>query len=213
MSTKLSKKTAALLVSALLTGCAAHTTVTGTWQEPRTVRAPFGNVLVVGVSPTSRQRRSFEQALVDLISKGSTKASASIKVAGSKQPLTPENLSAMVKTTGADAVLVTRLASRRVSLEEGESRMRVKTQQPSSLGDMSGIVDLFSTEYKEYEEPGALSARSTAVLTSSLFEAADGQRLVYAIETRAEFEEGKDDVIAQVTTAIAAQLRRDGLIR
>jgi hypothetical protein len=202
---------AALL--ALLGACAAHTRVSSTWHEPRTARAPFTHVLVVGVSPTSRMRRSFEQALVDLIAAGGTQASASIRVAGSKEPLTQDTVASMVKKAGADAVLVTRLASRKVALEEDPGRVGVKTQQPSSLGDVSGIVELFSTEYHEYEEPGALSARSTATLESSLYEANNGGRLVYSLVTRAEFEEGTDDVIAEVTTAMARQLRHDGLIR
>jgi hypothetical protein len=198
---------------ALLSGCGAQTSVTSTWHEPRTVQAPFGHVLVVGVSPSSRTRRSFEQALTALIAKGDMKATASITAAPSKTPLTRDALATLVRESGADAVLVTRLASRKVSLEEGPGRVGVKTQRPSSLGDVSGIVELFSTSYQEYEEPGALSARSTATLESSLYQANDGGHLVYTLVTQTAFEEGKDDVIAEVTTAIARQLRRDGLIR
>lgn len=204
--------TATLLV-ALLAGCGARTSVTGEWQEPRSAKAPFTNVLVVGISPTSQSRRSFETALVQLIAADGTKASASITVGGAKQPLTPETITEMVRKTGADAVLVTRLASRKVSLKEGETRVGVKTQQPSSLGDISSPGDLFSTTYNEYEEPGELSARSSADLETSLYEATDGERLVYTLKIKAKFDEGKDDVIAEVTTAIASQLRREHLIR
>lgn len=204
---------AALLI-ALIAACGARTSVTGNWQEPRSAAAPFAHVLVVGVSPASRTRRSFEEALTGLIAAGGgTKATASIRAGKATQPLTQDTVNAMVRASGADAVLVTRLASRRVALEEGETRVGVKTERPSSLRDGPGLVELFSQTYHEYEEPGEISTRSKVVLESSLYEADDGSRLVYTMLTSAEFEEGKDDVIADVTTAIARQLRRDGLIR
>jgi hypothetical protein len=204
---------AATLLLALLTGCGARTSVMGEWQEPRATAIPFDNVLVVGISPTSKSRRSFEQALVPLIAAGGTKALASIVLGGSKQPLTPEHVQQMVRDTGADAVLITRIVSRRVKLEESAERVGVKTRQPSSLKDVPGVVDLFRTDYQEYEEPGELTARAKATLASSLYAAADGERLVYTIETTVKFDEEKDDPIAAVTEAIARQLRREGLIR
>lgn len=201
------------LLLAMLIGCGARTSVTGTWAEQNNALAPFNHVLVVGISPNSRLRRSFEEALTDLISTRGTKASASIRVGRATQPLTQDALTAMVRTSGADAVLVTRLASRRVALEESPSRVGVKTHRPSSLSDGPGLVELFSQTYSEYEEPGELTTRSKAVLESSLYRATDGGKLVYTLLTKAEFEEGKDDVVADVTSAIAGQLRRDGLIR
>lgn len=204
--------TAAVLLT-LLAACGARTSVTGEWQEPRTTAIPFDNILVVGISPTSKTRRSFEQALVPLIATGGTKASASITVGGSKKPLTPETLQQMVRETGSDAVLITRIVSRKVSLAESPDRVGVKTQQPSSLGDVTGVVALFQTSYNEYEEPGELSAKAKATLVSSLYEAADGERLVYTVETTVKFDEEKDDPVAAVTQAIAARLRHERLIR
>lgn len=199
---------------ALVAACGTRTSVTGTWDEPRSSAVPFEHVLVVAVSPNSRLRRSFEQAMADLIAtgKGST-ASASISMGKATQPLTRDTISAMVRASGADAVLVTRLASRRVALEEGETRVGVKTQRPSSLSDGPGLVNLFSQTYHEYEEPGEISARSDAVLESSIYAAEDGGRLVYTLTTKAEFDEGQDDVVANITTAIVRQLRRERLIR
>jgi hypothetical protein len=203
----------ATLLIALLAGCGTRTSVTSSWQEPVTTKVPFEHVLVVAVSPNSRLRRSFEQALTDLLTTRGTKASAAIVVGGAKKALDRDAVAEMVRSTGADAVLVTRLASRRVSLEEDPTRVGVKTERPASLSDGPGLVELFSQTYHEYEEPGEITARSKATLESSLYEAVDGGRLVYTLITKAEFEEGKDDVVADVTSAIARHLRRDGLIR
>lgn len=205
----------AIYVSAalLLAGCGARTSVTSDWQEPRSSLAPFTHPLVIGVSPNLRLRRSFETALAEAIAIGPTRASTAIASAGPNEPLTRQTVSEMIRATGADSVLVTRLVSRRVALDEDPGRVGVKVQRTSSQADAPGLIDLFSQTYNEYEEPGELTARSRAVLISELYEATEGGRLVYSITTTVEFTEGRDDFIGAVTTAIARQLRRDGLVR
>jgi hypothetical protein len=200
-------------VLALLGGCGARTSITSRWEEPRPAAIPFGHVLVVGVSENSRLRRSFEEALAVKLGTGGTRTTASVRAGNPTQTLDRDLVVAMVRSTGADAVLVTRLTSRKAKLEEGETRVGVKTSQVSSLSDGPGLIELFSQSYHEYEEPGELTARSRAILESTLYLAVDGGRLVYTLITKAEFEEGKDDVVGDVATAIARQLRSDGLVR
>ena len=118
----------------------------------------------------------------------------------------------MVKATGADAVLITRLVSRKVALKETASRTGTKEQRPN-LSDADSVADVFRQEYNDYEEPGELVTRSNAIVETSLYDAAEGGRRLYTITTKAEFVEGRDDVIAEVTSAIARQLRRDGITR
>lgn len=196
----------------LLAACGASTSVTSQWREPKATGIPFVHVLVVGISPDSRARRGFEQELSRLVNARGSRASASIVAGQATAPLTPESVAEMARSTGADAILITRIVNRKVALEEEEARVRVKTQQPGSLSGGPGLVELFSLSYNEYEEPGELSAKSTAVLESSLYEAGNGGRLVYSLTTTARFTEDRDDVIAAVASAIAGQLRRDGLI-
>ncbi|MCK6371375.1 MAG: hypothetical protein L6Q83_08655 [Gammaproteobacteria bacterium] len=200
-------------VLVLLAGCGARTSVSGNWEEPRSKAVPFGHVLVVGVSPNVRTRRSFEEAMVADIASSTTRASAAIRLGSPTAPLTAETVAGMVRASGADAVLVTRVATRRVALAEEPGRVGMKTSRPSSLGDGPGLVELFSQTYHEYEEPGEITTRSKAELESSVYHAVDGGQLVYTLRTRIRFEEGKDDVIGEVANAIARQLRRDGVIR
>lgn len=201
---------AALMLT--LAACGAQTAVTGGWQESRPT-VPFDHMLVVGISPNSRVRRSFEQALAQLISAGGTPATASIEIDDATRALTPDVVADMVRATGADAILVTRLASRKVAPKETPGHVGVKTEQVGSLSEGPGLVDLFSTTYNEYEEPGEFTAKSTVVLDTSVFRATDGGHLVYALVTKSSFRENRDDIVADVTSAIASQLRRDHVIR
>lgn len=201
----------ALGFGAGLGGCGAHTSVTGEWEEPRPASLPFNHLLVVGISPNSRVRRSFEVALKDAISSGTSRASASIQTAESAIQLSPEIVAGMVRATAADAVLITRLASRKVEAVESASRTEVKTQQPRSLNGNPDLLDIFSLEYTEYEEPGVMSAEATAIVETSVYEAGGPGRLLYVMTTTSEYREDRDDVIGEVANAIASQLRREGI--
>jgi hypothetical protein len=206
------KKAAQVMLLALLAACSTGTSVTGAWQGEKT-RTTYDHVLVVGVSANSRVRRSFEVALSELLRKGGTKATAAVQAADGATVPTAENVAALARSTGADAVLVTRLAARKIAAKESETRVGVKTQQPTNLNGGAGLVELFSLEYNEYEEPGELTAKSTVVVESSLYDQRQDGRLVYVVTTTAQYREDRDDVIASVTGAIAGQLRREGLVR
>lgn len=196
-----------------LVGCGASTAVSSAWEGPRTTVLPRRHLLVVGVSPNSRIRRSFEVELARLLGSTATQATPAVKVGAPAAPLDAASVGAMVRGTGADTVLVTRLVSRRVGLEESRGRVGVKTQVPANINDSPTLVDLFRLEYNEYEEPGEITAKSTAVVETSVYDARDGGRLFYRVTTTSEFDEERDDVIAEVAGAIARQLRRDGLVR
>ena len=205
--------TALPVLAFVLQSCGARTSVTGTWLEQPSGAVPFRHVLVIGVSPNSRVRRSFEIALAEELAARGGKASAAVQTPESRPQLAPQIVSSMVRSTGADAVLVTRLASRKVSAEETQGRVGVKTQRPMNLNGGAGLVELFSLDYQEYEEPGELRATSTAVVESSLYEADNSGRLIFTLTTTSEFREGRDDVIGDVAKAIATKLRREGLVR
>lgn len=199
--------------AAAVVACGARTSVSGDWAEGATRREPFSHVLVVGVSPNSRVRRSFEVALAEKLATRGGKATAAVQTAESRPQLTPDVIAAMVKSTGADAVAVTRVASRKVAPQETKTRTGVKTQHPANLNGGAGLVELFSLEYNEYEEPGELRAEATAVVETSVYEAAGAGRLVYSLTTTSAYREERDDVIGDVAAAIAAKLRREGLVR
>lgn len=202
-----------LLLAAALAGCGARTSVSGEWEGPRTTALPRQHLLVVGVSPNSRLRRGFEQELSRLVATPTTRATPSVQAGSPTAPLDAASVGAMVRSSGADTVLVTRLVSRRVGQSEEPGRVGVKTQMPGNINDAPGLVELFSMDYQEYEEPAEITTRSVATVETSVYEATDGGKLFYRISTTVEFDEERDDVIATVAAAIARQLKREGLVR
>ncbi|MCC7258241.1 MAG: hypothetical protein IT486_07700 [Gammaproteobacteria bacterium] len=202
-----------LAVGLVLAGCGTRTSVSGAWERDGAHPVPFGSVLVVGVSPNSRVRRSFELALVEAIATRDTKAFAAVQTAESQPELTRDIVASMVRSTGAEAVLVTRLASRKVAAAETAARTGVKARQPANLNGGVGLVELFSLEYHEYEEPGEFSAQATAIIETSVYDARNEGQILYTLTTTADYREDRDDVILDVTRAIAGKLRQEGLIR
>jgi hypothetical protein len=209
-----------LCSTAVLTimGCGTGTSATGTWREPRSANAPYAHVLVVGVSPNSRVRRSFEHQLTDAISTGSTRASASVFVASEigAGALSPQTVRAMVEKSGADAVLVTRLLGRTVTSGMSQERVDVKAGRTVTVIENPGVTEVYAANYSLTREPGELVAKSDAIIETSVYDVADNGRIVYVITTNTKFEEVDGDAIVDITgnmvDAIAARLRSDRLV-
>jgi hypothetical protein len=194
------------------------TSASGDWREPQTTNAPYDHVLVVGVTPSSRVRRSFEHQLSDAISTGSTKASASVFVASDirARDLSAETVKAMVEKSGADAVLVTRLLARTVTAGISQERVDVKPGETVTVIEEPGMTEIYAANYSLNLEPGELVAKSKATIESTLYDVADNGRIVYVINTNSKFEETDGDALVDITgdiaDAVADRLRSDRLI-
>lgn len=199
----------------LVGGCASGTHVRSTWHEPEGSRGPYSKVLVIGVSENVKRRRSFEEAMLGEIVSRQTKAWSSLRQMGAKQPLNRETLTPVVRSLGADAVIVTRLVSRKVTPSETAGRVELQSRQqaPSSLNDPNNLARLFTYEYHEHEEPGELRARSQVVVTTELYETNNDADLVYSMTVETTFTETEDDIMAALSTAIARRLRAENLVR
>jgi len=205
------KRTCQVLLLMLLAGCSTTTTVRGDWQGEPQVPA-FDHLLVLGVTPSTRVRRSFEVALAELLDSPRTRATAAIVAAGNADAPTAEGIRALAQAHGVDGVLVTRLVARKVAAHETASRMEVKVSRPTSLREGPGLIELFSQDYNEYEDPGEFTAQSTATTETSLYDLRRDDRLVYVVTTESKFQEDRDDIIADITRAIARQLGQAGLV-
>ena len=204
-----------VLLVLLAAGCMSSTNVRSTWHEPEGSRGPYGKILVIGVSDNAKRRRSFEESLLAEIASSQTRSWSSVRQMGAKQPVNRETLTPIVKTLGADAVLVTRLVSRKVLPTETESRTEIQSRQqaPSDLNNPDNIARLFTYQYHEHEEPGELRARSRVIVDTELYEANDGGKLVFSMTVDTTFTETDGDIMAEISTAIARRLRAENLIR
>ena len=96
---------AALLVA--LAGCASIS-VKNEWKDPNWAGPPVANVLVVGITKSETLRRIFEDRFVQQLQSASLTASVSYAQISSGAA-SNDQLRALIKSTGAQAVLTTRV--------------------------------------------------------------------------------------------------------
>jgi len=94
----------ALLVVALVMGCAAQSQMTDVWREPSIAANPIHNVLVVGLRKDPVRRRLWEDALVAGLRARGVTATPSYQQFAAAPPDT-EQVIAAVRSTAYDAVV------------------------------------------------------------------------------------------------------------
>ena len=209
---------ACLLLSA---ACTRPVTLESDWQPGARPSTPFRNVLVVAVSEDFDRRRVFENALVDELAAGGTKATPSSRTMRTTDVLNRDSVAALVKSTGADAVLVTRLVNQDVSVKEKRGGTVVKLDDYNndlSYGDPYAY-NVYSYDFTVTLEPSSLVIKRKASVTTDLFETGEG-RVLYTIlsdvrVTNSESLDQNTDVAVMDTLAadLAGRLRRDGAVR
>jgi hypothetical protein len=197
---------AAACAIVMLTGCST-TTIDSEWVADQAGARTYQKILVVGVSEDFDRRRSFENFVVNALQNSGNTAWPSSRLMESETPLDEEAIRATVNTSGADAILVTRLVDRSVTADEVDARTGLKTQRKEG-----GLVNLFRYDYNEYEEPAYIVAKNAATLSTELFEAGQGN-LVFKMESTTTDKESIHEVIEEASAAIVKRLRRDGLVR
>lgn len=215
-----------LLVVASITGCTRQVAVKGDWAEGVPRRGAFTNILVVGVSPDVNARCAFEQSMTGSLRSNGVKATTSCAAMGTKTPLTRENVELAVATTGADAVLATRLIDSSVQAKEGGSAdsrgggyykatdvgyANVYYGRYEGLGGFGAYG--VPVVYAEFETaPSVFSIAGTAHIGTNIFETG-GATMVYSLDTKAKNLQSRETALAAITPAIVEQLLKDGLIR
>ncbi len=209
---------------ALLAGCAGsnsnRTTAAGSWQGSQTANAPFTKVLVVAVAGDTDMRRDLEEQIARDISAAGGAAVSSITIEGN-QPhpaKTPENMTAMVKSAGADAVLVVRTAGETVGTGKTKDQAYVDIGPQLTIEASPDMTMVWASDYTIKQTGSELIAETDTPLDVLLYDVADNNRPVYRIAVESKYaDEGRGDpdwvISGRAATAITGKLRGAGLIR
>jgi hypothetical protein len=206
--------TGALVIAALLSGCASPTKVSSVWHDKNQRATRFDRLLVVAVSDNADRRLSFEDALVNQLRGPKTEAWASARLMPADAPVNEESLRGIVAQQQADAVIVTKLESVEVKPVESGGRSDVLARQNETGIGMtperkSGTV--FQYDYEEKIEPVYITAEYSAVLTTDVYNVTDGTN-IYSVITTTTGQNTVAEIIAELSKAIAERLRSDGVI-
>jgi len=206
---------AVFILSLLLTGCSARTSVSSSYTDKQHRNPRFSRALVVAVTATPERRLSFERAVVKDLATNSTQAWPSAQLMNTELEINKDNLRSIVEQQQADAVIVTRVTAMEVSSVEVEGRSTVLEEQQQSGENhiykrKSGT--LFRYDYEEDIEASYVTTEYTTELKTEVFAAQSGE-LIYTIASRVSKVETIDEVIEVLSDEIAKRLRRDGVIK
>ena len=195
-----------LLCAAILAGCSKSTKVSSVRHEAKPAAAPFSKIVVVGVTPNQNLRVSWERVMAETLDDAGNTVWTSFRELDYEIP-TRENITEVVRATGADAVLVSRLIRQEVSAEDVDERTGAKKRRKNQY-----VFDIFRYDYEEFTEPSYTLVASDVELATDLYETTEG-RLIYSIDSTTFQKQTAWDVLDEATIAIAKKLRSDRMTR
>jgi hypothetical protein len=207
-NTKICRFIGSGLVAIALAGCVTgpRTSVDRVERAANTPNAPYSNVLIVGVARSPGNVRRFENALVSDITNENTKATPHHE----KNPdevVTEDMVQELVGRMQADAIVVTSVKQVDIGTDVSAERTEVERTRKND-----NLVDFFRYDYDDITTPETVALTYNVVLTTDVYDAESGTK-VYSLESSTMDAETTFDVIVAESAAIAAQLRRDGMLR
>lgn len=180
----------------LLVACSS-VSVTNQWKDPAWKGPPASNVLVVGVAKGDTTRRLFEDTFTQQLRSAGLQASASY---ASIPPGSggSAKLGDLVKSTGAEAILVTRL-------QRVEQRVNVT---PSGPG-WGGFYGWYGGAWASTPD---VTTYDVVTLETSVWDARS-EKLVWTVTTQGLGTNDIPKATAQLAETLIPKLRADGVLR
>ena len=161
-----------LAAFAMLLAACATTQINSVWKDPAYQTRP-AKIMVIGVARNPLNRRIFEDEFVAQLKARGTEGIASYKVLPDREQDDQAAIAAKVKELGADAILITRLVSRRV----------VQTYVPGTTyfppPYYSSWPNYYGYGYHYMYTPGYIAEDEYAVIETNLYEA-HSDKLIWA---------------------------------
>ena len=163
---------------ALLWACAA-TSLTNAWKEPDYKGGGFKTLLVIGATESATNRRIFESGFSRALSAAGVEAVASYTVIPQDGKIEEAALRAAVRKQGLDGVIITRLV--RVDKKTVYTPGYYAGGVPA-VGYRNSVYGYYNGAWSPYARPAEVREYESAVLETSLWNAAD-EKLVWTATT------------------------------
>jgi hypothetical protein len=185
------------LLFALLAACAS-VSITNQWKDPTWSGPPANNVLVIGVSRSDTMRRLFEDTFARELMAAGVRATASYSQIPPGEGGS-EKLGDLVRSTGADAVLVTRL-------------QRVQDRINVSPGYGPGYGRFYGWYGGAWAGTPEVTQTTIVTLETSVWEP-KSQKLVWTVTTEGVASQDIPKATVTLAKTLIPKLKADGIIR
>jgi hypothetical protein len=196
---------AALGLVALVAGCAT-VTITNQWRDPNWAGPPASHVVVIGISNSDAMRRIFEDTFVQqLQAAGITAAASYTQIAPND---TSVKLSDLIKSSGAEAILVTRVL--RV-----QQRINVTPSGPGWGGPgwggpgRGGFYGWYGNAWAQTQD---VSVTEEVFLETTVWDART-QSVVWTVTTQSIASNNIPRATTDLASTLIPKLKADGILR
>ncbi len=191
---------------ALLWACAA-TTLTNAWKDPDYKGGGFKTLLVIGASDSATNRRIFESGFSRALSAAGVQAVASYTVIPQDGKIDEAALKAAVRMQGLDAVVITRL----VRVDKKTVYTQGYAGSVPALGYRNSVYGYYNGAWSPYAMPAEVREYESAVLETSLWNAAD-EKLVWTATTETFAPSNVKSATADFAKVMIEELRARKLL-
>lgn len=160
---------------------------------------PFKNVLIISVAGDFPSRAKFEQDVVTALSNDNVLVTAFYATVGRNPQLTRNILNNVVRSRLIDAVILTRM--------QGQDRADLYANRPTGRD-----FDLYLYDYAELNTPVRIQTDTTLSFIAEVYDTR-AEKKVWAIESLLFNSRTVNDAISGQSTAIAAEILRNGLVQ
>jgi hypothetical protein len=196
-----------LSLLALLTACASSANLQSTWRSPDTPATSYKKLLVVGITHNKMMRKSFENIFSDTLRKHGVSAVSSLTLITDNSQVSRAQMLELVKQTGADAVVITRVLSKsekdNANYATGSFQRRTVAMSESD-GDSSTTAVMSTVGFV----PGEITT-GKATLETLLFDTAS-TNLVWTAQSKVAGLQNQENAIlwklsAELTKALGKE--------
>jgi len=192
-----------MAIAMLLTACAS-TQINSVWKDPSYQSRP-DKIMVIGVARNPLNRRLFEDEFVAQLKAHGTEAIASYAILPDKQQEDREVIAAKVKESGADAILITRLVSKKI----------VRTYVPPSPYFPPPYYgtwpDYYWYGYRYIYTPGYIAEDEYAVIETNLYDAGN-DKLIWAATSDTGIRDSNKSLIKEYIEVMVKKMIELGLL-
>lgn len=194
-----------LVVAAMLLTACATTQLDSVWKDPSYQTRP-AKIMVIGVAKNPLNKRVFEDEFVAQLKAHGTEAIASYAVLPDRQQDDQVAIAAKVKEIGADAILITRLVSKKL----------VRTYiQPSPYyyppPYYGSWPDYYGYGYRYMYTPGYIVEDEYAIIETNLYEARS-DKLIWAATAETGIRDSTQALIRQYIGVMVKNMIGLGLL-
>jgi len=193
-----------IFIMMLITGCAT-TNINSVWKDQSYQIRP-NKIMIIAIAKKQTNKRILENEFVKQIKKLGTDAVASYAIIPDDKDSNKDVIAAKMKEEGADAVLITRLASKKTIYTH------ISTNEYSPPGYYSTWDDYYGYGYQIVNSPDYIEENEYAIMETNLYDAGRN-KLIWSASSQTEIYGSAPELIASYVSAIVKQMVKQDLIK